>query len=180
MIDIAPDRVIERIKSRIEISANGCWLWTGPTVVGYGRVNWKTDDGRMVWTGAHRVMYTTSKGPIPEGMDIDHLCHEPKDCHPANAADCPHRKCCNPDHLDAVSRRNNLLRGGTVAASRRAITHCPEGHGYILENTLVDTLGRRSCKECVYKRNRAYYWANRERRKAYNKAWHAKRKEISI
>lgn len=175
----APPEVVDRIKARIEVLPNGCWHWPGATSAGYGRVAWTDSDGVKRWGGTHRVLYADAHGEIPEGFDVDHQCHDPETCRPEVAKDCPHRRCCNPGHLEAMSRRDNLLRGGTVSAKRAAITHCPKGHAYTEENTLTDKLGRRSCKECTYAANRAYYWKNRERRSAYNKAYHAKRKAQS-
>lgn len=177
MTDEAPDRVIARIKERIEIDDNGCWMFRGALSEGYGHLGWRDPVPRTA--SAHRVMYTALRGPIPRGLDLDHLCHDPAACSPDKASDCPHRACCNPDHLAAVTRRENLLRGGTVSAMRRATTHCPQGHELTEGNTLTSSLGQRQCKECAYERNRAYYWKNRERRSAYNKAWREKQQNQS-
>lgn len=174
--DFPPEHSIARIRQRIEVSPSGCWIWTGGTSSGYGRVAFLcSDDGIKRWGSTHRIIYTAERGPIPDGMDLDHQCHDPVHCQPERAADCPHRRCCNPDHLLPMTRQANLLRGGTIPARRSAITHCPAGHAYTPENTLTDRLGRRTCKECTYERNRAYHSRNRERRSAYNKAWRENR-----
>lgn len=172
----APRRVVERINQRIEVRPDGCWYWPGATASGYGRIAWTDESGTKRWGATHRVMWAAVNGPIPEGFDVDHQCHDPATCEAQRAIDCPHRRCCNPAHLKPMTRQENLLRGGGVAAERAAITHCPAGHPYDLANTLTDKAGRRSCKECTYERNRAYYWAHTEKRKAYNKAWRARRK----
>src|SRR5699024_8246546 len=104
---------------------------------------------------SHRTMYQAVIGPVPAGLDLDHLCRN--------------RACCNPAHLEPVTRQTNLLRGNTIPARRAAVENCPKGHPYDADNTLTDRLGRRNCKACVYARNRAYYWKNRERRIAYNR-----------
>ena len=171
----APSAVVARIKSRIEVLPSGCWWWPGATSSGYGRITWVEDSGTRRWGAVHRVMYADVHGAIPEGLDVDHQCHDPASCQPDEAADCPHRRCCNPEHLLAMTRQENLLRGGTVTAERASVTVCPQGHDYTEDNTLTDKLGRRSCKECTYERNRAYFWANREKRLAYNREWHARR-----
>lgn len=171
MPDDAPQRVIDRILARISVTDEGCWLWPGATSKGHGHISWSPGGRQIVYGRVHRVMYTAMRGSIPEGLDLDHLCHDPKVCAPVPATDCPHRRCCNPDHLSPATRQANLLRGGTVTAERAAVTHCPSGHEYTAENTLADKKGRRGCRKCVYERNRAYYWKNRERRKAYNRAW---------
>lgn len=173
--ELAPERVVDKIKSRITVLPSGCWAWEGSKSLGYGRICWKATDGK-VWRGTHRVMYEALVGRIPEGMDLDHLCHDPADCAPDRAMACPHRACCNPDHLHPATRRENLLRGGTVSAARRAVERCPKGHAYDDENTLTSKGGQRQCKACTYERNRAYYWKNVSRRAAYNRAWREKRK----
>lgn len=175
----APAEVVERVTARLAIDvASGCWLWPGATSSGYGRVRW-TDSAGVHWGAAHRIMYAAKFGAIPEGLDVDHQCHDPATCQPARPVDCPHRRCCNPDHLAAMSRRDNLLRGGTITADRAATTHCPQGHPYDERNTMMSKKGQRECRECRYARNRAYYWKNREKRRAYNRAYHARRKEKS-
>lgn len=161
-----PDRVIERLRSRIEIDRNGCWIWTGalyPT--GYGHIAWADRPNHMVHRSTHRTMWLALKGPIPEGRDLDHLCRV--------------RACCNPDHLEPVTRQTNLLRGETIPAARAAVTSCPQGHEYTEENTLLSKAGQRQCKECTYERNRAYYHSNKARRAEYNKAWREKRRAQS-
>lgn len=173
---MVPQRVVARITQRIEKQPDGCWIWPGAKSNGYGRISWSVGGNRMTWAAVHRVMYETFVGPIPDGLDVDHACHDPASCHPKEATDCPHRACCNPAHLEAVTRKENLRRGGTIAARRAATTHCPQGHPYDEENTLTDKEGRRSCKACAYEANRAYYWANREKRREYNRAWRQRRK----
>lgn len=164
--DNPPHRVIAKIQSRLEVSETGCWIWPGATASGYGRIAWHAS-GKGTWGAVHRIMYTYLVGAIPAGLDLDHLCHNPKTC----TAPCIHRACANPSHLEPVSRRVNLLRGGTIPAERAGITHCPSGHPYTEPNTLTDKEGRRYCRECKRIRNRAYYHRNKEKRAAYNKAW---------
>lgn len=172
----APQSVIDKILGRVELQSDGCWRWPGAIdSTGYGRISWSLGNRRMIYRPVHRVLYIALRGPIPAGLDLDHLCHDPKSCAPQPASECPHRRCCNPDHLDPVSRQANLLRGGTVVADRRAITHCPNGHPYTDANTLTSSSNQRQCKECTYERNRQYYWKNRERRREYNAEWRRQR-----
>lgn len=71
----------------------GCWNFTGSVSKdGYGR---RSFDGKM--TTAHRSVYEQLRGPIPDGLDLDHLCRN--------------RRCVNPDHLEPVTRRVNVMRG---------------------------------------------------------------------
>lgn len=169
-----PSRVAARFHERYEVTESGCWLWTRATNgVGYGRLSWQ-EGGVQRWHLAHRVSFVLANGSIPEGMDIDHLCHDPATCRETGDA-CPHRRCVNPDHLRPVRTRENLLRGGGTASLRRAVRECPQGHPYDESNTYVDKQGRRSCRECTRQKNREYYHRNRERRSAYNRAWRERR-----
>jgi len=123
---------------------SGCWLWTKCTLpCGYGWMS--VPDG---WTGvlgrrqeaAHRVSYRLYKGDIPEGLEIDHLCRV--------------RSCVNPDHLEAVTRRENVLRGVGLAAINAVKTHCKHGHLLSGPNLRINIRGskkiKRSCKKCEF------------------------------
>lgn len=156
---IAPQRIIDRVSARVVVDANGCWTWTGsPTSNGYGRISWAVDR-KITYALTHRVMWAHHRGAIPEGLDLDHLCRN--------------RLCCNPDHLEPVTRQTNLLRGDTIPARRAAATQCHRGHAFTPENTRLTSLGQRECRECKRETNRAYYWKNRERRSEYNRRWRA-------
>ncbi len=107
-----------------------CWLWTGCTAGrGYGLfgVNRKL-------VRPHRYAYELLVGPIPEGLQIDHLC--------------PNRGCVNPAHLRAVTAKVNILGGNGVGAINARKTHCRKGHPYDKANTRVNKLGYRSCRTC--------------------------------
>lgn len=130
-----------------------CWLWTGTiTATGYGQFYW---DG--VNNGAHRFAYEHFVGPIPEGMTIDHVCHSIDDsCH--GGMTCPHRRCVNPDHLEVVTVRENVMRGNTLQAENAARTHCIHGHPFDEANTGYDARGGwRFCKACQRRRTRESY-----------------------
>lgn len=114
---------------------SGCWLWIGGTAThGYGRIMVK---GRRI--GAHRYSYELHKGPIPEGLQIDHLCRT--------------RSCVNPDHLEAVTGRTNVLRGNTVVAENARKTHCSRGHLFSGRNLSLKIqdgrIRQRLCKACA-------------------------------
>lgn len=103
-----------------------CWLWTGATMPnGYGNA-W---NGSEV-VGAHRAVYELVVGPIPEGMDLDHLCRV--------------RNCVRPSHVEPVTRSENMVRSPLVGAK----THCPAGHEYTEENTLTTPGQGRKCRTC--------------------------------
>jgi hypothetical protein len=119
-----------------------CWLWTaGKDHHGYG-VFWA--HGRS--TSAHRAAYELLIGPVPDGLDLDHVCHNDSGC--AGAATCLHRRCVNPDHLEAVTTRENILRGVSPSALSARKTHCLRGHEFTPENTYVKPSGIRECRTC--------------------------------
>lgn len=115
---------------------------------GYGRVS---VGGRV--RSAHVVAWEQANGrPVPKGLVIDHTCHNTDPSCPGGPS-CPHRRCINPDHLEAVTQRENVLRSTkTIAGQNARKTHCPMGHEFTPENTYVwgQSGGRvaRACKTC--------------------------------
>ena len=113
-----------------------CHIWQHHrTKGGYGRATDPANPGKQQY--AHILAWKDAHGPLPEGLQIDHLCRV--------------RECCNPDHLEAVPPRVNSLRGDTgvtSGAQQRAKTHCRKGHPYSGENLYVDATRRRHCREC--------------------------------
>lgn len=89
----------ERFWARVDRRGpDECWLWKPPksrTGAGYG-VFGRRVDGKATGSPAHRLAYELTKGEIPAGLHIDHLCNT--------------RLCCNPAHLEAVTPRENTLR----------------------------------------------------------------------
>ncbi len=131
--------VLERFDAKWESESNrGCWLWTASKFRnGYGQFY----DGQRN-TGAHQFSFEFFKGRVPAGLQIDHLCRT--------------RHCVNPDHLEAVTCQENLLRSGdTIATKHAAKTHCPQGHLYDEDNT-YHYRGTRGCLKC--RRFRAREW----------------------
>lgn len=121
-----------RFNEKFHVDSNGCWIWsTCSRGEGYGGF----------WCGgkhdyAHRVSYLHFVGEIPKGLQIDHLCRV--------------RRCANPDHLEAVTPKENIRRGKTSANGRK--THCPQGHPYSGDNLHLSrpvSGPRRSCKQCM-------------------------------
>lgn len=136
------DRQYERFMAKVDQS-NDCWLWTaGLHYYGYGQFYL---DPQRRSARAHVVSYEHFVGPIPEGLEIDHLCEKPA--------------CVNPAHLEAVPHRVNLLRSAVIG-ERAGRTHCINGHEYTLENTYIrKDRGTRQCKTCGNERNLARYHA---------------------
>ncbi|WP_354002523.1 HNH endonuclease signature motif containing protein [Agromyces larvae] len=104
-----------------------CWEWAGSLSRGYGQIN---SGGRML--KAHRVAWELLRGPIPEGLTIDHLCYNPP--------------CVNPWHMDPVTIEENSRR---VRANQfKGQEACKRGHAYTPENTRLREWGGRSCRQC--------------------------------
>ena len=127
---------LDRFMAKVH-KTDDCWIWTAAKdTAGYGRF-W---DGSRI-TGAHQWAHRTFIGPIPDDYDIDHLCRV--------------RVCVNPKHLEAVTRRENLLRANGIGVINAAKTHCPQGHEYSPSNIYQHKTGRR-CKTCCDSRMKQY------------------------
>ena len=124
--------LMDRFLAKIEKQPNGCWKWTACTRKdGYGQLSCgPASDGHIL---AHRASYELHKGPIPEGLDLDHLCRN--------------RWCVNPDHLEAVTRQVNCLRGEHPSIQIHLSGRCQRGHEFNEENTYVYK-GKRMCRVC--------------------------------
>jgi len=114
---------IERFLARVSITDTGCWDWGRA----YGSFKY---EGCSV--PAHRFAYEFFVGPILEGLEIDHLCRNPR--------------CVNPDHLEAVTHAVNLQRGLSGILGRKRF--CKRGHPLDERNTYIDPRRRRSCRKC--------------------------------
>ena len=138
--------VYQKALSRFWAKVNktdSCWLWTGTTDQhGYGQF-WSK--GRRY--AVHRLSYRLAHGDIPKGLVLDHLCHGWDVNCKAEGNWCRHRSCVNPDHLEAVTHRENLLRGHGVSGEAARRTYCPQGHPYDEANTYFEG-GTRRCRAC--------------------------------
>ena len=133
--------VDERFWSKVEITS-GCWNWIGCLREGYGRFRFFGKLGQ-----AHRYAYETFIGEIPEGLEPDHLCRN--------------RACVNPQHIELVTRSENVKRGllpELVKQRQLSKTHCPQGHPYDKDNTYFRLDGRRQCRTCQRASLRKLYW----------------------
>lgn len=116
---------------------DGCWPWlAAKTSTGYG--NYGKAKGVNVL--AHRHAYELTRGPIPEGLVIDHLCRT--------------RICCNPAHMEVVTNEENLRRGAGYGLANGMRDTCINGHPYTPENTYQPPVGARRCRECARIRDR--------------------------
>lgn len=127
---------------------SGCHIWTGAmNGKGYGQIG-RGPGAKM--TSTHRAAYELANGPVPPGLQLDHLCRN--------------RRCCNPDHLEPVTARENILRGEGHAAVNAKRTHCANGHPY--EAGDRGNGCRRFCRICRREYMRIYMIADRRKRRA--------------
>lgn len=127
----------------------GCHLWVACIdSLGYGNV-W--NEGKM--KKSHRVAYEEAYGPIPKGLVIDHLCRV--------------RSCCNPDHLRAVTQRENVFAKDSRCPAKKNAekTHC----GVCGSEFSMTTNGWRGCVPCF-----------KAKRVLYMREWNAKRRDGGV
>jgi hypothetical protein len=137
------DPLGERFWSKVR-KTDDCWLWTAGLNGGYGVY---TIGGRP--RPAHRLAYEELVGPVPDGLQLDHLCRV--------------RRCVNPAHLEPVTSKENTRRGTAVdviAERQRSKTHCPRGHPYAIYGiTITRRTGSRAgrtervCTACRKRRS---------------------------
>lgn len=116
-----------------------CWEWVGTVSrLGYGQFSTTTPDSPNGKTFAHIFAWNLLVGPVPDGLELDHLCRN--------------TVCVNPDHLEPVTHQENVRRGRAglhMRTKAAAATHCSKGHPWDETNTYVHAkTGKRSCKAC--------------------------------
>lgn len=126
-----------RLMSRLRVDGD-CWVWTGylkPS--GYGQVSL---NDRMELSHVVAMFFRHGARAL-SAETVNHLCFN--------------RACCNPDHLQFASNRENTLHGNAISAHCAAKTHCVHGHALSPENTYHPPgVERRECREC--RRNRKH------------------------
>lgn len=139
----------QRFLSKVKKRKSGCWEWIGCLTNGYGSFYYKRN------VRAHRYSYEYYKEPIPEELTIDHLCMN--------------RKCVNPDHLEAVTMRVNILRSNGESAQNARKTHCIHGHILSGTNLVVGNNKYGKYRACVICKRRQATKSQTRIRAAYTK-----------
>ncbi len=121
-----------------------CWLWTGPALShGYGAFG--LGPRNLGPVRPYRWCYEFLVGPVPTGLELDHLCRN--------------RLCVNPSHLEPVTHTENVMRGMSPPAVNARKTHCKRGHEFTKDNTVIMNGGRgRQCRYCnsIHSRKQNY------------------------
>lgn len=136
----AIDRLMERIAITQGPLITPCWVTTLNPTKRYPQIN--VGDALVC---VHRCSYEHHVGPIPDGLELDHLCRN--------------TRCVNPLHLEPVTHHENVLRGNAALARRTG--KCKRGHPLIEGNLYYRTDGSRSCKTCG-DANSAFHRARRK------------------
>lgn len=131
----------QRFWLRVQIVADSCWLWQGPVNSG-GYGVFMPASNRPV--GVHRFAYEFCVGPIPAGLQLDHLCRV--------------RLCVNPDHLEPVTGTENVRRSDGPSLTRARMTKaiCKNGHPFNSANTYIRRTGNKACRPCSAAAARRY------------------------
>ena len=132
--------VAERFWGKVDKTGD-CWAWGAVMANGYGRF-YPTRE-RLVL--AHRWVWEQEYGPIPEGTQVDHMCHNESDCPGGDT--CEHRRCVRPNHLRLATPRANTLAGKSSAAFEAKQTHCLNGHPFV-EGNIYWQGRKRHCRRC--------------------------------
>jgi hypothetical protein len=153
----------DRFAEKHVVADSGCWEWIAGR---FGGPNGRYGSFSVKKTPvlAHRMAYELFKGPIPPGLQIDHLCRN--------------TICVNPDHLEAVTPRVNVHRSLSPVAANARKTHCIQGHPLSGSNLYVPKPGVRSCRACrrlsdrrIKAKAKAKIFPMRFRRCRYCAAW---------
>ncbi len=134
------------VLERVRLDPNsGCWVFHGTiSDSGYGLMK---PPGRTRWVRVHRYVYEQLVGPIPDGLQIDHV----------KEKGCTSKACCNPDHLEPVTSRENTARGNAPSASIIRLGVCQRGHVMTPDNIYTYPKGNRRCRSCQDMHRKAHH-----------------------
>lgn len=138
------NKAIYRFMCRTKVAESGCVEWVSPiNQNGYGHFKFRSKNYK-----SHKWIYEQTVGPIPHGLELDHLCRN--------------KVCVNIKHLEPVTHRENVLRGTAPAAKQARQTHCLNGHEFNEENTNFRTKNKRRCRVCDRDKKRMLYKSQRD------------------
>lgn len=146
-------RTIALLAAKSVPQPNGCILWDGHLDrAGYGVIMTYRANGTRKASRAHRVAWEVTNGDIPDGLTLDHTCHnrdaEVDLCDGGKT--CLHRRCINIEHLEPTTHLENIARSPVMRRRQALRTHCKKGHEYTSENTYINpTSGQRACRTCM-------------------------------
>ena len=141
-----------------------CWIYEGKTN-GWGYCQ-KKIGGKSY--SVHRLSYELFHGKIPRHLTVDHICRV--------------RNCINPNHLRLLPIRENILIGTSPSAKNAKKTHCPKGHPYDKDNTVIEyPYGnpKRVCRTCRNEHSKKHYRNNIPYYKKRNKNYW-RRKKLAV
>lgn len=134
-----PENLLRRLRFMPPTAERtGCIEFTGTPSADYG----KLDKGGVI-VGAHVASWELARGPVPEGLELDHLCRN--------------TRCVNPGHLEPVTHAENMRRGENANGAK---THCAQGHPYDEANTRLLARGGRACRACSAEASRRHRKGN--------------------
>jgi hypothetical protein len=152
-VEPGDSRLPERFWLKVRINPiTGCWPWVAARGTTGGYAQYK-HDGSMKY--AHKVAYEVLVGEVPpETPDLDHLCEV--------------RHCVNPDHLEPVTHKENVMRGQGWAPILAARRYCQNGHEFTADNIYIDPRrsGTRACRQCRYESTKKFNEKKRQVRLA--------------
>jgi hypothetical protein len=131
---------LERLALRVTVTADGCWQVSSVAPGAYAKAG-----GCL----AHRLVYESLVGPIPDGFHIDHLCRN--------------TRCVCPWHLEPVTPAENVRRGIGPSAVNGKKSHCNRGHELVPANLIPRQVGR-ECRLCAREAERLRYHRKDRRR----------------
>jgi hypothetical protein len=123
----------QRFWAKVDRCDLGCWNWTGALSREHGQIQ---RNGKRTY--AHRITYEWFKGTIPPKFHVDHLCRNPR--------------CVNPNHLEAVSCKENTHRGNNFVASNAKKQLCKRGHEFSrtrIRKRVNSVWVERVCQKCI-------------------------------
>jgi hypothetical protein len=136
--------VLDRFWEKVPVlGSDECWPWLASLHgLGYGQFNIGRPDGGTANINAHVLAYVLQNGvDVPKGLEVDHLCRN--------------RICMNGRHLEAVTKKVNILRGESLMAKEARMTQCIAGHAFTKENTywFGKNKNHRQCRTCKRRRD---------------------------